>query len=158
QIPGMYYDVEPPSAAEKHSWSILPFDEKEFLKNEVGATRLTGEPSYSVFERTWARPTLEVHGIAGGFTAAGSKTVIPAKATAKVSFRLVPDQDPQECLDAFRRFLAEHAPQGIQIELKVLGAGPAIVVNPSHPAIETAARAFGEMLGRPTVFTRSGGS
>ena len=68
-IPGMYDDLRPPSPAEKHSWSILPFDEKEFLKNEVGSSCLTGEPGYSVFERTWARPTLEVHGIAGGYTA-----------------------------------------------------------------------------------------
>src|SRR5579862_6395809 len=83
QIPGMYDDVAPPTPAEKHSWTMLPFDEKQFLKDEVGSTRLTGEPGYSVIERTWARPTLEVHGIAGGFTAAGAKTVIPARATAK---------------------------------------------------------------------------
>ena len=69
QIPGMYDDVEPPAPAEKQSWATLPFDEKEFLKNEVGSTQLTGEPGYSVLERIWARPTLEVHGIAGGFTA-----------------------------------------------------------------------------------------
>jgi acetylornithine deacetylase/succinyl-diaminopimelate desuccinylase-like protein len=111
-----------------------------------------------VLERVWARPTLEVHGVAGGFTGAGSKTVIPAKATAKVSFRLVPVQDPQECIEAFRRFLNDNVPGGIQIQLKVLGASPAIMVDPSHPAIETAARAFSEMLGKPTVFIRSGGS
>ena len=79
QIPGMYDDVEPPAPAEKQSWEHLPFDEKEFLKNEVGSTQLTGEPGYSVLERVWARPTLEVHGIAGGFTGAGAKTVIPAQ-------------------------------------------------------------------------------
>ncbi len=85
QIPGIYDDVEPPSAEEKQSWEHLPFDEHEYLKSEVGSTELTGEPGYSVFERTWARPTFEVHGIAGGFTGAGAKTVIPAKAVAKVS-------------------------------------------------------------------------
>jgi len=90
QIPGIYDDVEPPSTDEKASWGRLPFDEKEYLANEVGSTELTGEPGYSVFERTWARPTFEVHGIAGGFTGAGAKTVIPAKAVAKVSIRLVP--------------------------------------------------------------------
>src|SRR5262245_46646543 len=94
RIPGIYDDVAAPDPAEKESWERLPFKEKEFLKKEVGSKRLTGESKYSVLERVWARPTFEVHGIAGGFTAAGAKTVIPAKATAKASFRLVPKQDP----------------------------------------------------------------
>ncbi len=157
-IPGMYDDVRPPSAAEQHSWSILPFDEQEFLKNEVGASRLTGEPGYSVFERTWARPTLEVHGIAGGFTAAGAKTVIPAKATAKVSMRMVPDQNPEKIVAAYRKFVKENTPAGIETEVRVLSAGPAIMVNPDHPAIAVAARAFSDIMGRETVFVRSGGS
>jgi acetylornithine deacetylase/succinyl-diaminopimelate desuccinylase-like protein len=101
---------------------------------------------------------MEVHGIAGGFTGAGAKTVIPSKATAKVSFRLVPNQDPDKILKAFREFLEQHAPKGVRIELRVLSAGPAIMVNPDHPAIQTAARAFSDILGKPTVFTRSGGS
>lgn len=158
RIPGMYDDVRPPSPAEKHSWSILPFDEKEFLKNEVGSSRLTGEPGYSVFERTWARPTLEVHGIAGGFTAAGAKTVIPAKATAKVSMRLVPDQDPGKIVAAYKKFVKESTPTGIETQVRVLSAGPAIMVNPDHPAIRVAAKAFSDILGRETVFVRSGGS
>lgn len=157
-IPGMYDDVRPPSPAEKHSWSILPFDEKEFLKNEVGSSRLTGEPGYSVFERTWARPTLEVHGIAGGFTAPGAKTVIPAKATAKVSMRMVPDQDPEKIVAAFRKYVKEITPAGIETEVRVLSAGPAIMVNPDHHAIAVAAQAFSDILGRETVFVRSGGS
>src|SRR5207302_6092186 len=97
RIPGFYDKVTPLDAREKQSWDNLPFDEQAFLHSEVGATALIGEAEFSVLERVWARPTLEVHGIAGGFTAAGSKTVIPAKATAKVSFRLVPSQNPQEC-------------------------------------------------------------
>jgi len=157
-IPGMYDDVKPPSPAEKHSWSILPFDEKEFLKNEVGSSRLTGEPGYSVFERTWARPTLEVHGIAGGFTAPGAKTVIPAKAVAKVSMRMVPDQDPEKIITAFRKYVQEVTPAGIETEVRVLSAGPAIMVNPDHHAIAVAAQAFSDILGRETVFVRSGGS
>jgi acetylornithine deacetylase/succinyl-diaminopimelate desuccinylase-like protein len=157
-VPGMYDDVRPPSPAEKHSWSILPFDEKEFLKNEVGSSRLTGEPGYSVFERTWARPTLEVHGIAGGFTAPGAKTVIPAKATAKVSMRMVPDQDPEKIVAAFRKYVKEITPAGIESEVRVLSAGPAIMVNPDHHAIAVAAQAFSDILGRETVFVRSGGS
>lgn len=158
QIPGMYDDVEPPAAAEKKSWESLPFNEAEFLKKEVGSTALTGEPGYSVLERVWARPTLEVHGIAGGFTAAGAKTVIPATATAKVSMRLVPKQNAEKIVSAYRKFVQENAPAGIQVEVRVLSAGEAIMVNPDHHAIDVAARAFSEVLGRETVFVRSGGS
>jgi acetylornithine deacetylase/succinyl-diaminopimelate desuccinylase-like protein len=158
QIPGIYDDVEPPAPAEKHSWTMLPFDEAEFLKHEVGSTRLTGEPGYTVLERVWARPTLEVHGIAGGFTAAGAKTVIPARATAKVSIRLVPKQDPEKIVAAYKSFVRQNTPAGIETEVRVLSASPAIVVNPDHPAIEVAARAFSDILGRETVFIRSGGS
>ena len=93
-IPGFYDDVQKPTDAELKAWGSLPFDEEEYRKNEVGSNVLTGEPGYSVLYRTWARPTLEVHGIVGGFIGAGAKTVIPAKALAKVSMRMVPDQDP----------------------------------------------------------------
>jgi acetylornithine deacetylase/succinyl-diaminopimelate desuccinylase-like protein len=158
QIPGIYDDVEPPAPAEKESWARLPFDEKEFLKREVGSAALTGEAGFTVLERVWARPTLEVHGIAGGFTGAGAKTVIPAKATAKVSIRTVPKQDPARIVDAFKAFVAAHTPRGIQTEVRVLSAGPAILVNPDHPAIQVAASAFTDVFGKPTVFTRSGGS
>jgi acetylornithine deacetylase/succinyl-diaminopimelate desuccinylase-like protein len=158
QIPGVYDGVMPPAPAEAASWAQLPFSEEEFLKVEVGSTVLTGEPEQSVLARTWARPTFEVHGIAGGFTGAGSKTVIPAKAVAKVSLRLVPDQDPEKVLEAVQRWVVNNAPKGIQLEVRVLGVGPAISVNPDHPAIHIAAQVLSEMLGRPTVFTRSGGS
>jgi acetylornithine deacetylase/succinyl-diaminopimelate desuccinylase-like protein len=158
QIPGVYEAVEPPSPAEKASWESLPFSEEEFLSNEVGAACLTGEPGYSVLERVWARPTLEVHGIAGGFTGAGAKTVIPAKATAKISLRLVPRQDPEKVVAGFREFVNANTPAGIRTEVRLLAAGPAVLVDPSHPAIETAASAFSEVFGRPTVYIRSGGS
>jgi acetylornithine deacetylase/succinyl-diaminopimelate desuccinylase-like protein len=158
QIPGIYNDVEPPSAEEKESWKHLPFDEDEYLKNEVGSTALTGEPGYSVFERTWARPTFEVHGIAGGFTGTGAKTVIPAKAVAKVSIRLVPRQDPDKVLRAVEQWVKENAPRGIQCEIRVLSSGPGLMVNTDHPAIRVAAKAFSDIFGKPTVFTRSGGS
>jgi acetylornithine deacetylase/succinyl-diaminopimelate desuccinylase-like protein len=158
QIPGVYDDVEAPSTEEKESWTHLPFDEDEYLKTEVGSTELTGEPGYSVFERTWARPTLEVHGIAGGFTGTGAKTVIPAKATAKVSIRLVPRQDPQKVVRAVEQWVKENSPRGIQCEVRVLSAGPGLMVNIDHPAIRVAAKAFSDILGKPTVFTRSGGS
>jgi acetylornithine deacetylase/succinyl-diaminopimelate desuccinylase-like protein len=157
-IPGIYNDVEPPSADEKQSWEHLPFDEDEYLKHEVGSTELTGEAGYSVFERTWARPTFEVHGIAGGFTGTGAKTVIPAKAVAKVSVRLVPKQDPQKVIRAVKQFVKENAPRGIVCQVRVLSAGPGLMVNIDHPAIRVAAKAFSDVFGKPTVFTRSGGS
>jgi len=157
-IPGIYDDVEEPAAAELASWQGLPFSEKEFLAREVGSTELTGEPGRTVLERVWSRPTFEVHGIAGGFTAAGAKTVIPAKATAKVSFRLVPWQDPNKVVDSFSQWVASNAPRGIRTEVRVLSASPGLVVNPEHPAIDVAARAFGDVFGRETVFIRSGGS
>jgi acetylornithine deacetylase/succinyl-diaminopimelate desuccinylase-like protein len=158
RIPGIYDDVDEPAAAELASWKGLPFSEQEFLSKEVGATALTGEPKRTVLERVWSRPTFEVHGIAGGFTAAGAKTVIPAKATAKVSFRLVPRQDPDKVIGAFRDWVRRETPRGIQAEVRVLSASPGLVVNPAHPAIDVAARAFGEVFGRETVFIRSGGS
>ena len=149
QIPGIYDDVAPPTAAEKRSWARLPFDEKEFLKNEVGSTQLTGEPGITVLERIWARPTLEVHGIAGGFTGAGAKTVIPAKATAKVSIRLVPEPGSrQDHRTLSRKFVADNTPAGIQTEVRVLSCGPAIMVNPDHPAIHIAAQALSRYPGQ----------
>jgi acetylornithine deacetylase/succinyl-diaminopimelate desuccinylase-like protein len=158
QIPGIYDNVVPPAATEIESWRRLPFTEDEFLKHEVGSTALTGEPEQPVLARIWARPTFEVHGIAGGFTGAGAKTVIPAKATAKVSLRLVPKQYPERVVAAVKSWVRANTPKGIQIEVRVLSAGPAISVNADHPAIHTAAKAFSEMLGKPTVFIRSGGS
>src|SRR6185437_8254476 len=144
--------------AELESWKALPFSERDFLRNEVGASDLTGEPGQSVLSRVWARPTFEVHGIAGGFTGAGAKTVIPAKAVAKVSLRLVPDQKPDQVVAAVQQWIRENTPKGIQTEVRVLSAGPAISVNPNHPAIQIAASVFSESLGKPTVFIRSGGS
>ena len=158
QVPGIYDDVEPPAPAEKQSWESLPFDEKEFRKKEVGSKSLTGEPGYSVLERIWARPTFEVHGIAGGFTGAGAKTVIPAKATAKVSIRLVSKQDPNKVIEAFKAFVRKKTPKGVRTEVRVLSAAPAVLVNPDHPAVRTASEAFAAVFGKPTVFIRSGGS
>ena len=157
-IPGLYDDVEAPDAKELESWERLPFTEAEFLQTGVGATALTGEPDQSVLARIWARPTFEVHGIAGGFTGAGSKTVIPAKALAKVSIRMVPKQDPEKVLASLTRWVSANTPKGIQTSVRLLGASPAVLVNPNHPAIDVAAKAMTELLQKPTVFTRSGGS
>lgn len=157
-IPGLADAVAEPAEVELESWKKLPFKEREFLAGEVGATALTGEPDRTVLERVWSRPTMEVHGIAGGFTGAGAKTVIPATATAKVSFRLVPNQTADGVIAAFRKFVEANTPEGCTMEVKVLSGAPATVVNPDHPAIRVAAKAFGDVMGRETVFTRSGGS
>ena len=158
RVTAIYDDVDEPAPAELESWKRLPFSEKEFLEKEVGATELTGEPGRSVLERVWSRPTLEVHGIAGGFTGAGAKTVIPATATAKVSIRLVPRQDPEKVIAAFRGWVSRNTPRGIRTDVRVLSASPGLVVNPEHPAIDVAARAFADVFGKQTVFIRSGGS
>lgn len=157
-ISGWYDEVEEPAASEIESWKSLPFSEPEFLSKEVGSACLTGEPGRLVLERVWSRPTIEVHGIAGGFTGAGAKTVIPATATAKVSFRLVPRQDPEKMYARFESWVKAATPAGIQTKVRKLSASPGIVVNPDHPAIRMAAQAFEEVMQRPTVFTRSGGS
>jgi acetylornithine deacetylase/succinyl-diaminopimelate desuccinylase-like protein len=157
-IPGIYDDVATPDPVEVESWKQLPFSDEEFLRH-IGASALTGEPDQSVLARIWARPTFEVHGIAGGFTGTGAKTVIPARAVAKVSLRLVPNQDPRKVLAAVKDWVATNTPEGIQTEVRVLsGANPGLLVNPHHPAIDAAAKAFSETLGKPTVFVRGGGS
>lgn len=158
QVPGFYDDVAEPAAAEKSSWASLPFSEAEFLAKEVGSSALTGEADRTVLERVWSRPTLEVHGIAGGFTGAGAKTVIPASATAKVSMRLVPNQKPEKIVAAYTKFVEANAPAGIQVKVRILSAGEPLLVDPNHPAIRVAAEVFGNKMGKPTVFTRSGGS
>lgn len=158
QIPGFYDQVAEPAEAEIASWKSLPFSEKEFLAKEVGSSRLTGEPGRMVLERVWSRPTLEVHGIAGGFTGAGAKTVIPATATAKVSMRMVPDQDPDKMYAAFEKWVADNTPAGIQTKVRKLSGGPAVIVNPEHPAIHEAAAAFKDIMNADCVFIRSGGS
>lgn len=158
KIPHFYDDVQDPSPEELRSWSELPFNEKEFLRQEVGATKLTGEKNHTVLERVWSRPTFEVHGIAGGFTGAGSKTVIPSKALAKISFRLVPKQDPEKIVASFRRHVQRNAPKGITFEVRVLGASPGVMVETGDPAIRVAAAAMEDIFGKRTVFTRSGGS
>lgn len=157
-IPGFYDDVAEPAPAELESWKSLPFSEREFLEKEVGSACLVGEPDRMVLERVWSRPTLEVHGIGGGFSGAGAKTVIPAAAVAKASMRMVPNQDPEKMFQLFSAWAMANAPKGIRISVRKLSSSPAVVVNPDHPAIHTAAEAFQEILGKPTVFIRSGGS
>ena len=157
-IPGFYDRVQEPSTAEKASWDRIPFDEVSYRREEVRASTLTGESGYSVFERLGARPTFEVHGIPGGFMGPGAKTVIPASAAAKVSARLVPDQDPEEILRLMQDFASASAPAGIEVEVRLIHTAPATLAPTDHPAISTAARALREVWGSETVFIRSGGS
>ena len=157
-IPGFYEHVKKPTAAELKAWKSLPFNEEEYRQKEVGSDVLTGEEKYSVLYRTWARPTLEVHGMPGGFVAPGAKTVIPAKASAKVSMRLVPDQDPDDILKKYTEYVNSLTPKGIQLKIKVHSKGPAIVVGTNNKFVKAATQAMHEVFSKDTVYTRSGGS
>ena len=158
RIPGFYDRVSPPSNKERAAWATLPFDEREYLEKEMGAKALVGEPRVPLFERLWARPTFEVHGIRGGFTGEGAKTVIPAKAVAKVSARLVADQRPEEAAEQIRAAVAAACPAGVSVEFKVLHSAPASLVNPDNRFIAVAAEAMERVFGKKTVYIRSGGS
>jgi acetylornithine deacetylase/succinyl-diaminopimelate desuccinylase-like protein len=157
-IPGFYSKVKAPSAEELKAWKKLPFNEEHYRRTEVGSTMLTGEPGFSVLYRTWARPTLEVHGMPGGFTAPGAKTVIPAKASAKVSMRLVPNQDPDDILKRHKAYVKKVTPKGIQTNIKVWSKGPACVVGTNNKYIKAATEAMHDIFKKDTVFIRSGGS
>ena len=157
-IPGFYKNVKAPTAAELKAWKRLPFNEEHYRKTEVGSKVLTGEPGYNVLYRTWARPTLEVHGMPGGFTASGAKTVIPARASAKVSMRLVPNQDPDDILKKYSSFVKKLTPKGIELNIKVHSKGPACVVDTNNRFIKPATEAMHEVFKKDTVFIRSGGS
>ncbi len=157
-IPGFYKRVEKPSAAELKDWRRLPFKENEYRKREVGSKVLTGEPGYTVLERTWARPTLEVHGMPGGFIGAGGKTVIPARASVKISMRLVPDQRPNEIFKLYSNFVKKITPKGIEIKIKQFSVADPIVVKTDNKFVEASSEAMKEVFGKDTVFIRSGGS
>jgi acetylornithine deacetylase/succinyl-diaminopimelate desuccinylase-like protein len=157
-IPGFYKGVKAPTKDELKAWKKLPFNEEHYRKTEVGSKVLTGEPGYSVLYRTWARPTLEVHGMPGGFTAPGAKTVIPAKASAKVSMRLVPNQDPDDVMKKYTNFVKKLTPKGIDIKIKVHSKGPACVVGTDNKYVKAATDSMHEVFKKDTVFIRSGGS
>ncbi|HEY6305837.1 MAG TPA: dipeptidase [Candidatus Angelobacter sp.] len=157
-IPGFYKGVKTPTKDELKAWKRLPFNEEHYRKTEVGSKVLTGEPGYSVLYRTWARPTLEVHGMPGGFVASGAKTVIPARASAKVSMRLVPNQDPDDVLKRYTKFVKKLTPKGIELNIKVHSKGPACVVGTDNRYIKAATEAMHDVFKKETVFIRSGGS
>lgn len=158
QIPGFYDDIVPPSEAELSAWRSLPFDEEEYRTSEVGSRQLVGESGYSVLERTWARPTLDVHGIPGGFVGAGAKTVIPAKAVAKISMRLVPDMTPAKAFSQYKSYVEKIAPAGVDVEVRLIHSGDPCLIPTDNRYIQAATRALREVWGKETVFIRSGGS
>src|SRR5205807_6256989 len=119
-IPGFYDRIRPPSPKEREAWARLPFDEAAYTQQEMGARELVGEPGVPLFERLWARPTLEVHGIRGGFTGDGAKTVIPARAVAKISARLVADQVPQEAEAQIQEAVRRACTKGVTAEFRTL--------------------------------------
>ncbi|HKF77398.1 MAG TPA: M20/M25/M40 family metallo-hydrolase [Candidatus Dormibacteraeota bacterium] len=157
QIPRFYDDVVPPSAEELAGWRGLPITEAGELE-AIGSSRLTGEPGYSLLERRWARPTLDVHGVIGGFTGAGSKTVIPARAKAKVSMRLVPQQDPATVLSDLREAVSALATPGTHAEVVDLGSAPPVRMETGHPGVAALRRAFAAAFGAEPVLIREGGS
>jgi acetylornithine deacetylase/succinyl-diaminopimelate desuccinylase-like protein len=158
QIAKLYKAVEPPTKEELKTWKKLPFDKEAFLREEVTGRALTGLKDYSIFERVWALPTFEIHGIKGGFVGDGAKTVIPAQATAKVSLRLVPGQEYAKVGRQLERAVAALAPKWADVQVKLLHGGDPVRVDVNHPAFAVLDEAFASVTGRPAVRVRSGGS
>lgn len=158
RVPKLYKHVEVPSKAERKGWNSLPFDEAKFLHDEVTAKALTGLEDFTVFERTWALPTFEIHGIRGGFTGEGAKTVIPAVGVAKISMRLVPGVSLEFAQAQLNKAVARVAPDYADWELKFLHGGNPVQVDVTDPVFSVLDRAFEEVVGRPTVAVRAGGS
>ncbi len=158
RIPKLYRSVNPPSKAEIRSWKKLPFDKKTYIEHELTSKAATGLKSYSIFERTWALPTLEIHGIRGGFIGEGAKTVIPAHAVAKVSLRLVPGLSRDKVFRWLQKAVAKLAPKWADVEVTLLHGGDPVQVDTSAPAFRVLDRAFEAVTGRPAVHIRGGGS
>jgi acetylornithine deacetylase/succinyl-diaminopimelate desuccinylase-like protein len=158
RIPEFYERVQQPTIKEREAWARLPFDENEYREKEVGAKELVGETEIPLFERLWARPTFEIHGIRGGFTGEGAKTVIPARAVAKISTRLVADQRPEVAIEQIKLAVLEACPRGVTAEFKLIHSAPPSLVNPNNHYIEAAAEAMKQVFGQETVYIRSGGS
>lgn len=156
-IPGFYDHVIPLSDREREEFSKLPFTEAEFMK-QIGVDGVSGEAGYSTLERRWARPTCDVNGLWGGYQADGAKTVLPAKAGAKFSFRLVPNQDPKTVGDLLRTYLKTLCPPGITMELIEMHGGAGYVASLESPYMVAASKALKRGFGCEPVFIREGGS
>ncbi|MEM9827972.1 MAG: dipeptidase [Planctomycetota bacterium] len=157
QIEGFYDDVSPLAKAEREAWSRLPVDDDAFAR-EVGASEGFGEAGYSADERRWARPTFDINGMTSGHQGEGVKTIIPSKASAKFSFRLVPNQDPEKITAALRRHLDQHLPPGVRYTLDPDHGAPGMLANLDSPFLAAAERAIETGFGKPPVRIREGGS
>jgi acetylornithine deacetylase/succinyl-diaminopimelate desuccinylase-like protein len=157
QVPGFYDDVLPLSEREREEWRRLPFDQKSF-ESELGVNGVTGEAGFSTLERRWARPTFDICGLTSGYQGEGAKTVLPAQASAKLSFRLVPNQDPEKITADLRALLEPLVPPGIQMELVEYHGGAGITFPMESPYLEAAADAIEAGFGTRPVFMREGGS
>ncbi len=157
QIPGFYDDVEPLTPRERTEFRNLPFDEPNFMR-QIGVDALGGEEGFSTLERRWARPTFDLNGLWSGYQGEGAKTVLPARAAAKFSFRLVPHQDPRNITAALKQRLAELCPPGIHMELIGFHGAPGVVVPLDSPYVAAAERAIEHGFGKRPVFMREGGS
>ena len=157
KIPGFYDDVRDLREEERDQWKRLPFNEKRYAK-ELGAPRLFGETGYSTLERVWARPTFEVNGILSGFTGEGAKTVIPAVAMAKVSMRLVPNQDPDKIAQLFEDYVKKVAPKTVDVKVTRMHGGKPWMTDFDNRFVQAAGRAIEKGFGKTPVFNREGGS
>jgi acetylornithine deacetylase/succinyl-diaminopimelate desuccinylase-like protein len=157
KIPGFYDDVRPLQEEERNAWASLPFNEKQY-KKDFGIPKLFGETAYTTLERTWARPTLEVNGLLSGFTGAGAKTVLPAVAMAKISMRLVPNQDPNKIAGLFEAFVRKMAPKTVELKITRMHGGKPWMTSFDNQFVQAAARAIERGFGRKPIFTREGGS
>ena len=156
-IPGFYEEVEELTDEERAAFADLPFDEEEF-RAETGAPGLTGEEGYSTLERRWSRPTLDCNGIWGGYTKPGAKTVLPSKAHAKISCRLVPDQDPDAIAELAEDYLDEIAPDYIEVSFEKHHGGYPVVSDRDNATVRAACDALERSWGKAAVFTRGGGT
>ena len=157
KIPGFYDDVRALTDEERAAWKTLPFNEKKY-RRDLGAPKLAGESGYSVLERVWARPTFEVNGIVSGFTGEGAKTVIPAVAMAKVSMRLVPDQDPDRIATLFETYVRKVTPKTVELTVTRMHGGKPWIAGHDNEFVRAAGRAIEQGFGKSPVFCREGGS
>ena len=157
-IPGFYDAVRSPTSEELADWRTKDARYAEAVKSLSGARVLEGEPAFLALERTGSRPTLDANGIVGGFTGEGKKTVIPARASAKISMRLVPDQDWKTILAALEKQVQELTTPGVEVTLDVLGAAPPVMCGVDHPPARALRAAYKEAFGKDTALIRVGGS
>ncbi|MHA6258903.1 dipeptidase [Sporosarcina sp. CAU 1771] len=156
-VEGFYDNVRPVTEEERAAYKELGFDENA-LKEELGVPTLFGEKGYSHLEQVWVRPTLELNGIFGGFSGEGIKTVLPAEAGAKITCRLVPDQDPDEIVEKLKAHIEKHKPVGVTVEITEFDKGKPFITPFDHPAIQAAGRSYEKVYHVPTAYTRGGGS